>query len=229
MAKLYNSFRMNMSKRLGGGAGFFALTEMRLFSGENGAGNQLLTGGTAAASSNYDASADYLASNAFDGNISTRWATASVSSAWIRYDLPSAVPKPKSIYLLLNNSPNNAPTDFVLQASVDNGATWEDIYAVISFATSAEFLSGVTRSLAQIGLLGKATISNGAIANRVLIYDWLTAALLQELTPDSLGNWRYLVAANTAPTNYLVVVTAGKGVFNVRPQAHGPVTAKPLE
>lgn len=228
MAKLYNSFRMNMSKRLGGGAGFFALTEMKLFSGENGAGSQLLLSGTATASSSFGSG--FEANKAFDGDTGTRWASNNSGSvAWIRYDLPSSVPKPKSIYLLLNNSPDNAPTDFVLQASVDNGATWEDIYTVISFATSAEFLSGVTRNLVQIGLLGKATVSNGTIANRVLIYDWLTGALLQKLTPDSLGNWRYLVAANTATTNYLVVVTAGEGVFNVRPQAHGPVTAKPLE
>lgn len=228
MAKLYNSFRINATRRLGGGAGFFALTEMKFFSGENGTGTQLLVGGMATASSFFGAG--FEPEKAFDNNPSTRWSSASASSAWLRYDINIAVAKPKSIYLILNsNAEANAPVDFFIEASIDGGATWEVIYSAYDFGNAAEFIAGITKSTRQMGLAGIATISNATPVKRVMIYDWLDGSYVGKTNPDLLGNWIFTMPRHVNGTQYLVVFTGDLSAFNIRPQAHGPVTAKPLE
>ena len=225
--KLYNAFKLQMHERVGGGPGFFAITEMKLFSDKNGLGNQVLTGGVASSSTSYGVG--YEAKEAFDLDLTTRWASASNSAtAFIQYVLTTAVPKPKSIYFILNNSPENAPVSFTLLASSDNGATWEDIFTSSSFATASEFNNGVTKNLINIGLRGIALDSNGLPVHRIMVYDWFNGSYLGTATPNSLGNWAFVLATNTAESRYLVVATDNINASNIRPQAHGPVIAKEL-
>lgn len=229
--KLYSSFRLYITKRLGGNAGFHAITELKLFSQKNGLGVDILTGGTATASSNFNSSSDFAASNAFDGNIATRWASVSTAAAqWIRYDLPSLVSKPKSIFIMLNNSELNAPHDFILQGSSDNGATWQNLYITVGFATASEYTAGKTRNIINLGLGGKATIdSSGLPAKRVLLLNWHSLELLYSITPEPNGSWYKVINEIHFDTSFLVVITASVNDNAVRPQAHGPILAGEIE
>jgi hypothetical protein len=99
---------------------------MRITSG----GTNVATGGTASASSVY--APEYPASNAFDGNDNTIWASAGVSGTWIEYDFGSG--NDKDIVEITWRGRNDCcenqnPSDFAIQYSTDD-IVWTDAWRV---------------------------------------------------------------------------------------------------
>jgi len=94
-------------------------------------GATLCTGGTASASSTFDAS--HTAIEGFDGNGNTTW--SSVSSglpAWLRYVLPSASSVNQVAIRARNEGGSTfgqTPKDFSIQSS-DDGTTWTTEWSV---------------------------------------------------------------------------------------------------
>lgn len=220
---MYSSFRLLISSRLGGGAGYRALSLFQLYSEETG-GDQLLVGGEASASSFFDS--DYLPDFAFLDN-GKNWFTKSLSSSepvWIRYDLPSPVLAPKSLYLQLTVSDtSSAPGSFVLQASSDSGSTWVDLFATSNFADGAGYSAGVLRDFRFTLLRGNARTIDNSPADRVAVYGWDNMQYIAHTVPDAFGNWVVQLSEVKNISTYgpyLVVVYGGQGV---KPDAHGPV------
>lgn len=220
MAALYNAFRFTFGSRLGGGDGFIALTEIKLMNDNSANGVQLLKGGTATSKTYFGPG--YEASLAFDGVTSTRWASSGgTPPEWIVYTLPSAIVKPKYLYLMLNNqSESNGPAELLLEGSSDGGVTWNYLYSASNFATAAQLTSGIVLSTDAVGLRGYALDSSGLPANRVLIYNWNTGALVKSVTPKQDGTWVYI--ANPGETYKLMAVATNN--VGARPQAHGPLS-----
>lgn len=224
---LYNSFRLNATARVGGGSGFFAISELAFFDDVNKTGNSLLKNGIATASSSYGSG--FEPSKAFDSDESTRWSSASASSAWLRYDLSAPVKKPKSVYILLNSSPTNAPVDFSIEGSTNGGTTWQLLYNVVGFASSSQYNAGVYRNITLTGLKGVAKKTDGTPASRVFIYDWLSGALKGSAIPDIQGQWSFSSPDGRNDTFLVVVVSDVAYGIHFRPQAHGPISLGALE
>jgi hypothetical protein len=101
---------------------FMAFAEVQMRNAYGGA--NIATGGTVIKSSEFSATTE-AAVNAFDGNLSTKWASASGLPAWIGYTLPSA---DTVVELFLTARPevgnlNQSPTRFSLDCSADK-ITW---------------------------------------------------------------------------------------------------------
>lgn len=217
----FKSYRLFITNRVGGVNGTYALAEFRLFDDLNGAGQNILTGGVATASSVFGSG--YEASKAFDGDSVSRWASVSSGGPeWIRYDLPEAKAA-MSLLLSLSTNPVNAPYDFVVQGSNDGGLTWAEVGSYVNFATAEQIALGVVRNLDVFGVGGRALLDTGAAATQVYVLKWVTGERVGVTAPDSRGDWSLRV--REAGTPYLVVVTGPAGV---RPQAHGPVTAEAM-
>jgi beta-glucosidase len=72
--------------------------------------------------------ASYLAAaNAVDGNLTTRWSSASSDPQWLEVDLGTVY----DIHSVVLYWENAYATAFQLQIS-DNGSTWTDLYPTIS-------------------------------------------------------------------------------------------------
>lgn len=108
-------------------------------------GSTITTGGTPTASSTFSG---YPASNAFDGNTSTFWASNNlIANEWLAYELGTA--QPVTEYTLrANTQPNAAPSEWKLQGSND-GSSWTTLdYRTAQTAWSANeqrtFTTGYT-------------------------------------------------------------------------------------
>lgn len=214
-APKFTSYRLFITNRIDGGAGSKAIGDLRIFDGPNGTGTNILTGGTASASSTFGAG--YEPSKAFDGDTVSRWSSVSdANNAWIRYDLPTAKAA-KSFSLSLSTNPGNGPADFVVQGSND-GTTWTDIFAFKSFATSAQMATGKIANLSAYGLGGVALLDNGAPASLVILYEWGSWSFLTSASVGPDGAWALPVQSNS--TSYLIAIIGPSGI---RPQVHGPV------
>lgn len=213
----YSSYRLFITERAGGGAGYKAVSEFKLFEDREGLGPNILTGGVATASTVH--SAEYAPSRAIDGNPDTRWASRQQDSLpeWLRVDLPAPRPA-RSIYLMLNSSPANGPAGFELQGSNDGGESWSAVKTYVAYATPDELMLGVKKPLPSYWFSGTARVAGGGAASRVMLLDWLTGHLVFEQQPDPAGNWSALVDEISSP--YMLVVTGPSGT---RPQAHGPL------
>ena len=92
-------------------------------------GDTFCVDGTASASSIFGGS--YTAPNAFDGNSSTVWESASGGGMpqWVKYDLGVGVTKIARQFSVMTwfADRNSPPTDFVLQGS-NNDSSWTDLY-----------------------------------------------------------------------------------------------------
>jgi hypothetical protein len=110
----------------GGTAMSIAEIEFRAFSG----GPNLCSGGTASASTNFN-STTFASDKAFDGNTTTSWSASSNTGplSWIRYDLAAASPVNEVALRARTDSPNQMPSAFAVQSSMD-GLLWTDEWAV---------------------------------------------------------------------------------------------------
>lgn len=118
-----------------GGGGVFAIAE---FTGNTAiGGTSVFTGGTASASTSFGG---FPASNAFDGNPSTAWASTSATSGeWLKYDLGAGNDKDIiefSIASRNDNSANQTPVTGKLQYS-DDDIGWTDALTFAGVAAPA--------------------------------------------------------------------------------------------
>lgn len=221
----YLSYRIRITRRFGGGAGYHRLTRWEAFESQLPDAlteDSIFSGGVATASSSY--SAEFTAAAAFDGNPATQWSslTASSTTEWLRYDLLEARPV-RSFRLQLNQSPADGPGDFAIEGSNDSGATWVTIWEFKDFVTTnAEMMAGKYGELPSAAVWGEAIVDGGAPASVVRLYSWVDGRLMHEAVPKSNGEW----GVNLLPQDVLLVVAIGPS--GVQPQAHGPVTPELL-
>lgn len=119
MAHLY--WRLLIQGNAGGAA--VSIEELQMF---DASGTSLCTGGTASASSTF--SPTYAASMAFDANFTTFWNNNSIvptvgSPEWLQYQFASAVDVASFRIVCRENTPTQAPKNFILQYS-DTGSAW---------------------------------------------------------------------------------------------------------
>lgn len=218
-ASKYVSFRLVFSKRIDGLVGLIAITALKIL---DNTGESILRDGVASASTEF--SADYNASKAFDGNDSTRWASASSDpNIWIRYDLTT----PKyacEIFISLNNNPVNGPKDFVLEGlSEDNN--WEVIHRFIDFATALTIVSGVKELLPNKALFGVSKLQDGSASRKVVVLSADTFDKVAVVVPNINGAWSYTLVDKTNDKFYFV---AQIGSLGYRPILDGPIMAENL-
>lgn len=217
----YLSYRIRITRRVGGGAGYHAITHWEAFESQLPSAlseDSIFSGGVATASSVF--SAGFAAAAAFDGDPATRWSSLTNSSTteWLRYDLLEARPI-RSFRLLLNSSPEHGPRDFAIEGSNDSGATWDTIAEFKDFVTTdAEMQGGKYGELPIAAVWGEAIVDGGAPANIVRLYNWVDGSLMHEVVPKGNGEWEVRV-----PTQEVLLIVA-IGPSGVQPQAHGPVT-----
>lgn len=220
----FTSLRLYVHKRGYGHNNNFYITinRMKAFESADGTGTDVLTGGTASASSIY--SPTYPASAAFTD--AGYWSSVALppsdpdlgsSPQWLRYDLP-APKKIGSVYILCSQQQGYVPADMELQGSNDGGTNWYPLLRVNPVDSAAVF-AGQTLTMAGKGVSGRALTSSGTPANFVLIIDWATGKLVQRAVPDANGDWSCPVQGGE-----VAVVTCGPA--GSRPEADGPVTAE---
>lgn len=212
----YKSFRLYITRNSGGGNGYMAVSEWRMYEDEEGATPNVLVGGVASAS---HTNGSYVPANAFDGVEDTTWESTSISGdKWLRYDLPEPV-MVRSIYVSHNRWTGERPRDFKIQGSNDDGASWDDLTEMKDFLLS----SGPAGQFATMvrSITGRSILHDGRPAIRVRIYDWNTGNFLVQVTPDEDGYWGFNMY-QTAPVMLVHVPPEG-----YRPLADGPITLKP--
>lgn len=98
-------------------------------------GSDQATGGTASASSIYAGS--FVASNAFDDNVSTFWIASSSGFGWIQYAFASPVSVAQVLLRARNDgNPQNTPNLFAIQFADSSSGPWTTTINVISGSTS---------------------------------------------------------------------------------------------
>lgn len=121
-------WRLLMIRGISAGNGYTQINELQLR--ESSGGPSVATGGTASSSTQYGGQ---VASNAFDGNTSTYWESASVGSSgdlppargtWLKYDLGSGNAKLiTEVSILVSAYVDEGPLDFLIQYS-DDDTNW---------------------------------------------------------------------------------------------------------
>lgn len=183
------------------------------FANGDGSGSNLLTGGTATASSVYS---NLGASNAFDASNSSYWEAGNQSDPfqWVRIDLASPVTI-RNFYVS-SQVVQEVPRDFKIQGSND-GASWTDIVTVVDWVTSATTKTGSWRL--DLLLSGTSLLDTGGGASKVFVHKYSDGELVGVATPHaSTGAWSVksqfageVLITHIGPTGY-------------RPMADGPVT-----
>lgn len=219
-AQLFNTFRLLATKSRSGTNQYIEITELKMFTGEDGTGTSVLVNGVATASSTY--STKFTPAMAFDNNPNTGWSTLSDAvPAWIQYALISPV-SVLSFYLKVNTA-DNGPVDFKIQGSNDDGATWTDIFSTTNFATSTELSNGVYKNTFSYALSGSAKLETNAPVTGIQIIEMESGELVGSTRPNQDGSWLFFVERSLK--SYYVLFTGPSGF---RPQAHGPVIAERL-
>lgn len=139
-----------------------AICEMRSAIG----GPNVATGGTASASSQLTGTTG--AENAFDGNVNSRWESASNAGPhWLMYQFAAPV---DIVELALrpfgSTSPSTPPGSFTLQSS-DDGLAWND---VANFENVRPWSAGETR-LYRVGVVPR--VFTTMVAGEVLLQEKL--------------------------------------------------------
>ena len=210
----YKSYRLLMNvNQSGAGTGYYAVDDWKLFTGQGGQGTNVLTGGTASASSTFGES--YVAAQAFDNDDSTAWVSqVAPPGTWLRYDLAAAVTV-KSMRLKRTIWPHDAPRDFILQGSNDNGTTWTDIRNYTYFWQDVSPQIKVVNFDLFFG--GIAKNDDGTSVTKVRIYDYATGILQSEIYPESNGSWSWRPPIYK---EYFIVYLSRAGY---RPEIDGPL------
>ena len=194
---------------------FGAVNSFHGFSAGDGSGSNLLTGGTASASSTYSSN---NASNAFDANAYSYWEAGNQSDAfqWVRMDLASPVTI-RNFYIS-SQVVTEVPRDFKIQGS-DDGTNWTDLVTVVDWVTAVTAKTGSWR--VDLLLSGTSLLDTGGGASKVFIHKYSDGELVGVATPHaSTGAWsvRPQFAGEVLITH---IGTSGSGF---RPVTDGPVT-----
>lgn len=185
------------------------------FSAGDGSGSNLLTGGTASASSTYSSMA---AGNAFDANDYSYWEAGNQSDAfqWVRIDLASAVTI-RNFYIS-SQVVAEVPRDFKIQGSND-GTNWTDIVTVVDWVTGATAKAGSWRI--DLLLSGTSLLDTGGGASKVFIHKYSDGELVGVATPHaSTGVW----SVKPQFAGEVLITHVGPSGSGFRPVTDGPVT-----
>ena len=220
-AQAYKSFRLLIQRTYNANADespSAAVSEWLMYEDEDGATANFMVGGTATAS---QTDGSYTPANAFDNNANSYWKaqSAATPAKWLRYDLPSAK-VPRRMVLVSRDSSVYRPADFLLQASNDNGASWDNI------ASFRDFLSNTRSERAAIltrRFSGTARLADGSPATKVSLLRWSDLSKAADVVPSSDGAWSHVVGEKT---DYLVLFFGPTGY---RPIAEGPIAAPSTE
>lgn len=220
---MWRYYRLYVTASSGGT--YVGVATMRLSATSGGA--QLLTGGTASASSEY--SGAYTAALAFNSSTSNSdmWYSSAAAGApphWLKYDLGAVITTaPRYLFLrVYSGAAVDHPSAFNLQGSDDN-STWTDIISVssVSYELLARWNKGVTREIEiPIGweVKGNSTHSDTTPTDRVMLFNWSTGRWVDTATPDGSGDYASYVVG---PSDVAVVHIGDTGYA---PQTDGPVT-----
>lgn len=211
----YKSYRLLMTRSVGNNNGYFAISEWKMWEEASVLGTNILQGGTITAS---HTNAGFVAANAVDGNAETTWESTNVNvTKWIRYDMPA--PKVvRTIFLQHKTWPAEAPADFEIQGSNDDGQTWITVKAFVNFLTNGNAATGRAHSFTINAIAGVAKLSDGRPCNRVLVHDWASGRFLGYVVPDPTGKWSFLAEVG----DDMLITCIGPNGY--RPASDGPIT-----
>lgn len=185
------------------------------FANGDGSGSNLLTGGTASASSTYSSN---TANMAFDANGSSYWEAGNQSDAfqWVRMDLASPVTI-RNFYIS-SQVVSEVPRDFKIQGSND-GTNWTDIVTVVDWVTAATEKTGSWR--VDLLLSGTSLLDTGGGASKVFIHKYSDGELVGVATPNaSTGVW----SVKPQFAGEVLITHVGPSGSGFRPVTDGPVT-----
>lgn len=185
------------------------------FANGDGSGSNLLTGGTASASTTYSTN---TANRAFDANASTYWEAGNSSDAfqWVRMDLVSPVTI-RNFYIS-SQVIQEVPRDFKIQGSND-GTNWTDIVTVVDWVTAATEKTGSWR--VDLLLSGTSLLDTGGGASKVFVHKYSDGELIGVATPHaSTGVW----SVKPQFAGEVLITHVGPSGSGFRPVTDGPVT-----
>lgn len=179
------------------------------------------TGGTATASSEYSGS--WAAGNAFDGNPTSEWASAAVSSSeWIAYQHPSPV---DIVFVGVKASASYPVSGLALQYS-DDGVSWSPGEALVVFS-GGPLATGVETTLAVAGTMMRPLVSSQGTIRELPQSAAIAQSCVHNLAPDLAAKQPLLVPG----TNLKTVNGAsllGAGDLALATATPASLTLKPL-
>lgn len=192
-------------------------------------GTQLMTGGTASASTTHTT---YTADKAFTSS-TDYWYSSSTSIApphWVKYDLGSGNTATPRFLKMTPYSPAYAggsnpyfPTDCELQGS-DDDSTWTTLAAFtdLRWVPGSRWYVGNGTTLVlevPIGyqIAGNSTHSDGDPTRAVVVFDWATGTWIDTLTPDNAGDF-----------GSMFVGSADIGLLHMGDSGYAPWTDGPI-
>lgn len=214
-------FKFNISAVI---SGTEAAMESLILSATSG-GSQLLTGGTATASSEF--SGTYVAANAFTATTDYWYSQAGGALPhWIKYDLGSGnTATPRYIKLTPYTgviSGGFYPTAFTLQGS-DDDSSWTTLLTAsgVAYQPTDRWYAGSDRTIEiPFGhkIAGNSTHSDTDPTHRVVVFDWTTGRWIDTVTPDGAGDFETVFVGS----GDVGVVHIGDSGY--QPRADGPIT-----
>jgi len=186
------------------------------FANGDGSGSNLLTGGTASASSTYSPN---TANRAFDADVNSFWEAGNQSDAfqWVRMDLASPVTI-RNFYISSQDYAAEVPRDFKIQGSND-GTNWTDIVTVVDWVTGATAKAESWRI--DLRLSGTSLLDTGGGASKVFIHKYSDGELVGVATPNaSTGVW----SIKPQFAGEVLITHVGPSGSGFRPVTDGPVT-----
>lgn len=178
-------------------------------------GADLTVGGTASSSPAYQGV--YVAANAFDKSVTTKWIGAPPDPHFIAYDFGKVVAarSVKIVYPSGYSTTSEAPKNYTIECSQD-GVNW----AVVATVTNdAPWSYGESRiiPLGAYKVSGTAKLDNGSRASMVYVFNWSTGVAIGSTVPATDGTFSVSV-----PYTDVVAITV-VGPAGYQPVTHGPV------
>lgn len=193
-------------------------------------GAQLMTGGTASASTLY--SGAYPASYGFTSATDYWYSQAGLAPPhWLKYDLGAGNTATPRFLKMTPYSPASIggyhpyfPVNFELQGS-DNDSTWTTLAAFtdLRWVPGSRWYAGNGTTLVlniPIGhrVAGNSTHSDGDPTRAVVAFDWATGAWIETMTPDDAGDF----SSNFVGPDDVGLLHMGDSGY--QPVTDGPIT-----
>lgn len=171
MARAY--WRLYVSA-IGNGSTLVNVAELKFYDASN---TQIATtSGSATASSSFTGSANAMAPNAFDGNVSSVWSSFSGAPQWVGCQFTSPVDVASfSITCGTGSQINNSPIDFQLQYS-DDGSTWTTLYSYLGVswasANQVQTFTAANAAPSSIGITWRLLITATQSSGLASVAEW---------------------------------------------------------
>ena len=193
-----------------------------MFSTSDQTGENLAAGSTVTSSGSYAAA--HGPSGVVDGQLDTYWeSTAFVlgsTTAWVRFDLPSAVAL-RSVRMAggIPGYANETPRDFLIQGS-DDGATWTTLLDVKDWGGFNDWQppAAIDASMRlDLIVMGTSRLSTGARSDAVFLNNFASGELVRKIVPNTDGSYEFV------PQSPEALLITHVGPTGYAPQADGPV------